>query len=252
MKRIILFIIGSIQIMLLNAQEYRPMLTDGRVWKSYWTNGHYEGFQEESICGDSIIDGEKWFKLYYSLREWNTDTIVSKRDLRGFLREQDKQVFYLNRYGIKQQLYDFNLKTGDIWYQSTDRGTTESIIVTNIDSISSEGITYRRILVRAIESNSVSSLFYDGYWIEGIGCSRGLLITTGWFVPGIMTSLLSCCDGETCIFKTDSMDINELTTIGKVQAVPATSSAIYDLHGRRLSSQPQHGIYIKNKKKYVK
>ena len=256
MKRTITIAVCLVFVSAIDADDYRPMLKDGRIWNSYWTNGYYEGRQEMSINGDSIIDGEKWFKLYYSLREWKTDTIVTQRGLMGFLREQDRQVFYLNRYGFQQLLYDFNLKTGDLWYQDSSMGITENIIINGIDSIIFEDITYRRFKIQAIlESNSDSPSYdyADGFWLEGIGGSRGLLWTTGWFNPDGKTSLLSCYDGDTCIFSIDGIDNNGVAPINKpIQPVTTSTNDIFNLQGWRMGSQYLHGIYIKNNKKYIK
>lgn len=255
MKRTTFIAICLVLVSLVNAQDYRPLVKDGRTWNSYWTNGYYEVRVEESICGDSIIDGEKWYKLYTMMKEWNTDTVVSKQGLKGFLREQDRQVFYLNRNGSKQLLYDFNLNTGDTWSEISDRYETERIIVSGIDMISSEGITYRRFKLNAIlEMNADEPLYHydDGYWTEGIGCCKGLLNTTGWFIPGGTTKLLSCYDGDICIFKADAIDDSGTASIDKpIQHGNVKPCVIHDLQGRRLTGKPTKGVYIQNGRKVV-
>lgn len=255
MKRTTFIAICLVLVSLASAQDYRPMLKDGRTWNSYSTNGYYEGKMVESICGDSIIDGEKWYKLYLTMREWNTDTIVGKPGLEGFLREQDRQVFYLNRYGYKQLLYDFNLNTGDTWYEISGSHETERIIVSGTDTITSEGFTYRRFNLNAILwMNAEEPLYHynNGYWTEGIGCSKGLLKTTGWFNPGGVTKLISCYDGDICIFKADAIDDSGTVSIDKpIQLGAVKLGVIHDLQGCRLTGKPTKGIYIQNGKKVV-
>ena len=51
----------------------------------------------------------------------------------------------------------------------------------------------------------------------------------------------------------DATAIGELHVVSDDDGVPAADhTAIYDLQGRRLQQEPQHGVYIKNGKKYVK
>lgn len=267
MKRITIMAFCLILMSLAVAQDYRPMLKDGRVWNFYWTNGHHEGHHEMSISGDSLINGEKWFRLYYSFQQWGIDSVVGKTDtlminrfLNGLLREKDRQVLYIDRNGQQSMLYDFNLKSGDSWYQGVyGPGITERIIADGIDSITSQGIAYRRIRLKAFLEYattdwSESNTDYEyGYWLEGIGCTRGLLSTTGWFTPSGRTSLLSCYDGDRCIFSADDIVEIKPTSVKNLVLDDTDKPGIfYDLQGRRLSGEPRSGVYIRNGKKYVR
>ena len=49
-----------------------------------------------------------------------------------------------------------------------------------------------------------------------------------------------------------AVNYNTVTGISEIQAAQNTTARIYDLNGRQLAHEPQHGIYIKNGKKVVR
>ena len=66
--------------------------------------------------------------------------------------------------------------------------------------------------------------------------------------------LLSCYDGDECIFNIEEFSnavssieasVNDAPKIGRA----TLDEPIYDLQGRRLSAKPQKGLYIQNGKK---
>ena len=62
--------------------------------------------------------------------------------------------------------------------------------------------------------------------------------------------LLSCYDGEKCIYQfTDK--IEKVTGIRHIRVSSSKSQTVYDLQGRRVENPKQGEIYIQNGKKYI-
>ena len=69
------------------AAQYRPMLKEGKVWNERAENQYYRIDITKRIAGDTIVAGEKCFKLYaksigYKLVESNNG---KKKGIRSLL-----------------------------------------------------------------------------------------------------------------------------------------------------------------------
>ena len=81
-RKTLLFIVITVLILMcqsLCAREYQPMVQEGKQWTYYYTNAYDELNFHYRIDGDTIIDGEKWYKLYEdAVNQWTGDVIVRK------------------------------------------------------------------------------------------------------------------------------------------------------------------------------
>jgi len=92
------------------------------------------------------------------------------------------------------------------------------------------------------------------YWIEGIGCTGNLVFPFWVDIIGPQPLLLSCYDGDECVFDVEEFAGIVTTSIKDIpKAIHSRSaspdSPLYDLQGRRISATPQKGVYIQNGKK---
>ena len=157
--------------------DYRPMFEEGKEWT--WSD--YDSFNEVDciykfrVEGDTIIGGERCYKLSYVYTNMNTGDVISQ-GLFGFFLEKNKRVYALDRRNnenVWELLYDFNMKKGDV----RTKGQSFKQEVIDTDEINVKGEKYRRLTVRNIYADEKDSLCTISYWVEGVGSSRGLMDT---------------------------------------------------------------------------
>lgn len=194
-----------------------------------------------TVCGDTIVMGvhaknvlarstrqygdDDWHYVY-SLREeqYQTYVMLPNRSLRWALMD-------LTRYENEQKiLYSMESYRDGAWYV---KGQT---------ALTTQGHTYDAMVF----SNGTS-------WIDAIGHSdSGIRIQADYEDRDSVNRylLVSCYDGEQCIYLRS--DVVENTPNSIVESRYDTQpSAFYDLQGRRLTTQPRRGIYVKDGKKVV-
>ena len=119
-------------------------------------------------------------------------------------------------------------------------------IVTNVsDTIlsSSEDKMTRRCLYLYGENFPIQS----DIWIEGIGSvNYGLSLIQRIGIEGVFSSLVHCTHDDVVIYNHD-LDLGVEDIIS-----PKLSNDIFDLQGRRLTEEPEKGIFIENGVKRVK
>ena len=191
--------------------DYRPLLKEGKVWQEHISSSpDYKWVHTYSIDGDTLIDGEKYYKLYKQTSLYTITQMGAEPELETAydiqyetaLKEDAGRVYsYYN--GNTSLLYDFNLKTGDIAFETNLSITS----VTKVDTIIVGGNKYRRLwLTETYKSNS--QVKYTGYWVEGIGSMYGIMTSHGW--DAIPISLLDgCYEDGTLIFSAE--DFNDLS-----------------------------------------
>lgn len=144
-------------------------------------------------------------------------------------------------------LYDYNMKVGDKYCTVDGFNNVE---VTSKDSVTLADSSRR---CRLTLSNGL-------VLIEGLGCvnSNGRLLdylNPAEFYENNFTYLVSAIDknGE-LLYKNTTLQIMESEGAGihTEKEVPCNSSSFYDLHGRRLTSEPTKGMYIKDGRKMMK
>lgn len=254
-KNLVLLLLAVSCLCSVNAfaadDTYRPMFKEGKVWEYYYTNGFYEGSLKYYISGDSIVDGEKCYKLYMILTELQTDRIVSEGYL-GLCREKDRKVYQRKRTNPTGEwawllLYDFNMKEGDTQVVNSELKVT----VETIDEVSVKGRNFRRLTVREDDEYKGWSRSVIGYWVEGVGSSVDFVYP---YVTYSSMKLLYCYEDGECIFTKDDFNRKSGETDGietPTNAFHQSVKGTYDLQGRRVVSTPRRGIYIKEGKKYV-
>lgn len=166
------------------AREYQPMVQEGKQWTYYYTNANYELNFHYRIDGDTIIDGEKWYKLYEdAVNQWTGDVIVRKRYVGALLEKEGRVYRFVKNGQTKGLLCDFNLEVGD----KTSGGDWE---VTDVKSVYAFGTTRKCLTLRRV--NEDPYLYNVEYWIEGVGSSSMIMPAT--------LKLMSCFEDNRCIF----------------------------------------------------
>ena len=245
--------------------EYHPMVEDGKVWRNQ-VGGTRENDYCNYIDGDTLINGENWKKVY------NTAGF----GYGGYfyylaLREVEKKVYAIAKGSNRPRLlYDFGLKVGDIVACGVEGNAFGCLRETGEKPDTLMGFPYRNSLrVESIDTLHVSGpytkesyrrrftlMLLDAYreleteheivWIEGIGSAAGPFLP--WMpVPEPDSMFLRCQIGKEYLF-CFFVD-NETKKVSSPQYQPTRSDGFHDLLGRRLSGQPQKGIYIQDGKK---
>ena len=182
-------------------EAYQPMLKDGKVWNCYYSNGFNRFKMVFFINGDSIVDGDRCFKMYLAMTELPTGTKLSEAALLGFSLEKDGKVYYRQKGQDSWRLhYDFNLKVGDVMVSGKDYTLT----VKAIDSVYVAGQAFKRMTLNTAYyyyGDRDDPIVYDGYWVEGVGSPGGPLEPNSCYTPGGSNQLLSCYEDGECIFE---------------------------------------------------
>jgi len=204
--KLLTFAFLAMQCMMAVAQDYHPLVVEGKQWKEYseisWLNRYEYTY---TIFGDTVIDGEQYHKLYIEytifvrpdIGEGNVFYTQPKVFFAG-LQEQDGRV-YIHQYDKKRQFYDFTLNEGDIAFENDDYLQR----VVKVDTIAVNGILRRRLLLSEYEKGQSVMGEATGYWVEGIGGSRGLENPSDWFDIGSGHYLTECIEDGRRIFTKD-------------------------------------------------
>ena len=241
------------------APTYYPMLVEGRVWnvvsihpaeppESDATPGYYKdikgrwgvGWPHNYVLrGDTVMGGKTYKKLF-----------LDGSFICG-LREEDGRLYecYLD-YVPETLTFDINLRSGDFFKDEVNDHSLMEVRQVRTFSISG---TNRRCLDMWVYEEDFEII--DGlvdYWIEGIGCMDGPPHFPFWWETSSGSLLLSCYDGDKCIFSVE--DINLITNIQPTatKCLLDSQQRIHDLQGRRLNGTPQKGVYIQHGRKYVR
>ena len=266
MKRLLLLLfVIAIKMAVVAQTTFLPMVVEGRTWNVVTINP-----ADPSETNNSYYDilgrrGKVWNRISYVIEG---DTVIGgvtyKRLLSDGkfvcgLREEEGRV-----YDSEALVYDFNAQPGDVIKNTIDESIWMQ--VGQMRQMSFNG-QIRRCL-------DMYSYYYIGdpeegeereimggykvadYWIEGIGCT-GYPHNPFWRdVIGNYPLLLSCYDGEECIFNIE--DLNGIVTAIKdiPEAVHRRSvdsdTPVFNLAGQRVNPSYK-GIVIQNgKKKLVK
>ncbi len=241
------------------APTYYPMLVESRVWnvvsihpaeppESESTPGYYKDIKGRwgvgwphtyVLKGDTVMNGETYKKLF-----------LDGRFVCG-LREEDGRIYECSWDETPERLtFDVNLRPGDIFKDKFDDQV--GMEVKQVRRFSISGTNRRCLDMWVYEEGAEIIEGLVDYWIEGIGCMAGPPYSPFWWEGSSGSLLLSCYDGDKCIFSTE-----DLSPITNIQPIITNCSSyyhqeIYDLHGRRLKGTPQKGVYIHNGRKYVK
>lgn len=180
---LILNVIGGI-----NAQDYKPMITDDSEWDVYYT---YEMFWNEhhTITGDSIVNENNYKVLNLGSIVWDNQPILLREDTIS------KKVFQLIDENTERLIFDFSLEIGasfiDFTYE-TPMVFTVDVISNQLDlNLNSNGFSDFEMTGDRKVYYLSSSVGVEKIWIEGIGNPYGLIYSS--YQSGI---LLCHFDGE--------------------------------------------------------
>ncbi|MCB0640012.1 MAG: T9SS type A sorting domain-containing protein [Phaeodactylibacter sp.] len=208
MKKLLAIALCSLLSLNLSAQDYLPLLTDGRYWDITFMDIGYicTGFGEytyryvmdgEITLGDQTYSQFKRYKLYNqegmnlpSCPPFYADTLALEVfDL--FLREDldAQQVFaYAPGSGQDLLLFDFSLEQGDTLY--TDLLQSGSLPIDTIYTIVTGDGVERRVF-----ESTAGGPGQDGRYIEGIGGYGGLFSASVPFEAGPRLFCAGLLDG---------------------------------------------------------
>ena len=239
--RKVLTIMFLLLVSFAEAQEYRPMLTDGKEWHCFrrvalsdvdWDpNGEWT--YTIKVVGDSLINGVAYKKM---CREYTQDVPSGESRCTYFAAiEKDRKVYSYHEEGDVLYL-DFSLHEGDCV-----TGNPE-FVVTNEETFEAKNRQYRRLVL-------------NGYvWVEGIGCRNAFEIIPEMGIelapPYILEDyMVECYDNGEFIFTKDDF-YNTTTGIENVTAEDQKNADVYSISGVKIA-KPEKGMYIQNKRKYI-
>ena len=238
------------------AYNYHPTVVEGRTW-NYVLQDYSNPRAGESpretvysyqIQGDSVYLGVPCKKMYCRVNEQSV--------LTALLYEHERRVYchvieasLTNGMGFVgdtedwELLYDYSLNLDEREQHTNER-------LKAIEQIEADGRKFHRfVFVPEPDDGGLFPL----YWIEGIGARMSFFNPTRHFMLSYISEIVSVFDGDECIFTSGDFDLPAVSTrIAPVSTFSEkTSSALYDLQGRRLTGMPQRGLYIQNGRKYI-
>ena len=268
MRRLLLFLFVIAIKMAVAQTTTLPMIVEGRIWNvvtiqpadpSEAKDGYYDILRRRGrvwnrksyvIEGDTVIGGVTYKKL------------LSDGKFVCGMREEEGRVY---RHGLgwnpdsETLVYDFNAKLGDVFKNDDEDNEDMMVQVKRVSQVNINGQN-RRCLEMHYYDVDEKGEGYDGgfadYWIEGIGCTGSPHYPFWWDVIGNYPLLLSCYDGEECIFNIEDFNgivtaIKDIPNAGHRRSVDS-DTPIYNLAAQKVNPSYK-GIVIQNgKKKLVK
>ena len=177
----------------------RPMLKEGKTWELL---GRAKNFEEvrltQYVDGDTIVDGERYYKMYTRMAVANTGEVITVSGP-SLMQEDGGQVWELRNdtKGNKTRwlLYDFGLSVGDSF---TSMGS-DVVRLTAIDNIKVGEQLFRR-LTFVLDGDGQSAPIY---WVEGVGSLHGPMSSVAYGLVGVSYNLTACYEDGECIFTAD-------------------------------------------------
>lgn len=251
MKRI-LFIFAILISLYTKAQDYKPMLTDGKEWhciteirNSFLTDGDWPSVI--TVIGDTIINN----KIYKKLYEEYTDSIplncMPSNTFAAY--EEDGRIYrYIDPLDVDPSIMDpstedllimdFNMKAGD-------KFPLQNNYVADVDTIYSHG-EYRKRLKITYGHN-----YLVWYWVEGIGCSKDTGLLPPEVVPfNIESRIVACYEQGKLVFSESEFAMPTLGIKNTIQN-KTLNNKTYSIDGKQ-TNDTFKGIIISNGMKFIK
>lgn len=216
----------------INGNEYKPMLTDGRMWKVLVDLGGEKGFITYTVIGDTLVNGKSCKKIKCSENPYCLETDI-------IAHEEDQKLYCSSSNSFESLMLDFGLNKGDAAFYDMEGNPTT--MVSDVDYITTKGITRKRITI-AVPGNSPI------YWVEGIGTNIEQWIGQYEYPVSLRLSFYECYENGKLIFSLS--DFNPTTTINKIPNTQPIGTR-YSITGERLKNADKKGIYIQNGKKRI-
>ena len=261
MRRLLLFLFVIAIKMAVAQTTTLPMIVEGRIWNvaaihpddpSEAKDGYYDILRRRGrawnrksyiIEGDTVIGGVTYKKL------------LSDGKFVCGMREEEGRVY---RHG-ETLVYDFNAKLGDVFKNDDEDNEDMMAQVKRVSQVNINGQNRRCLEMHYYDVDEKGEGYSGGfadYWIEGIGCTGSPHYPFWWDVIGNYPLLLSCYDGEECIFNIEDFNgivtaIKDIPNAGHRRSVDS-DTPIYNLAAQKVNPSYK-GIVIQNgKKKLVK
>jgi len=275
MKALFLLIFFLFSSIFLSAQEpesdYRPFIEEGKVWIQEYNNEQCARF---SFCGDTIVYGHKCNKLLYTIIQGDdtfssTYALYEEQGRVWFFYESPLATFdYSNEHQdltVPRLLYDFSSQVGDtlkVWLPNS-RGYQRSCIMKIIDKIDLDCKEkwFRAFVLDILPEGSflAPSQKTRIVWLEGVGTIYSPISNYYNESNAFMNWLYSCSVNDEIIYSKDSeiytfvmgLITNSFDHLPSIKTNIQPIPAYYDLSGRRLSTPPTKGIYIRDGKKVI-
>ncbi len=189
-----------------------PTVVEGRVWsvvriipaeppESDTMPGYYKDIKGRwgvgwphtfEIKGDTVMGGTTYKKLFLD------GSFVSG------LREEDGRVYecYWDGYP-EMRSFDFNLQSGDIF--KDEANDMDQMEVKQVRTFNFSGMNRRCMDMWVFQEGQEIVDGLVDYWIEGIGCMGGPHSPFWWEANSGSGLLLSCYDGDECIFTIEDL-----------------------------------------------
>ena len=211
-KYLLLLLAIAMRMTSLAQDTTLPTVVDGRIWdvvsihpaeppesdtipgyykdiKGRWGTGWHHTYE---LKGDTIMGGVPYKKLFFD-----------GKFISG-LREEDGRVYECYEDGHPELMeFDFNLQPGDIFKDEVNDMTKMEVKLVRKYNFSG---TNRRCMDMWVDDEGQGII--DGlvdYWIEGIGCMNGPHCPFWWDATSGPSLLLSCYDGDECIFTVEDL-----------------------------------------------
>ena len=213
--------------MTMKAQEYHPIVEDGKQWNVLFTypwsppEPAHKYTDIYKIEGDTLLDGVEYKKLYTTRDEQLTNWQFCRA-----LREEGRKV-YVYESGNERMLYDFSMQVGDtICVHDDGNGHQYSMVVIEIGE-TLVGDEPRQEIVLEYPFAGVTET-----WIEGIGSLYGIINTGAQFLTGGITDLLCYYEDDDLIWQNSSPGMNSCYIVytggGQSGLVVTPTALIFD------------------------
>ncbi len=272
MRKFIIICLLSLPVCMM--AQYRPIITEGKIWTGINYYEHPSSVYMQYIKGDTVINATHYKKAYminYTRYKDRRPHYISS------VREEDGKVFcILPTSSQERKVMDLSVEKGcPSWIMYEDpvmtvdcdcAVTMDSVNIKRIDQQYTKG-NMRGVFLNMKNANG--GLLVKWFLAEGIGDVRKLqpfdvFISPEWGNVGdyLYSFVLDLVFEEGDVaYNGKTLSTLSLALAGYYSghfsdaAVPVirdSPAATFDLFGRKIGDRPAPGIYIKNGKKYVK
>ena len=239
----------------VNAQSLTPVLSESKTWVLCYRNIDIAEplYYKLSIDEAYIMDDTSMWILYETRCDVDGKNLVQAVELfDGYLiGEQEGKLFFCKEDCQSEQIVfmDFSMGSGDVIdFDCPVDGEPIHLEVTAVsDTIvaGNKAPSSRRCLYVSY-NNGTSDV-----WVEGVGSLKyGVAFPLLFYAVGGRPSLMTCNDGDVCIYSSETSGNQSQTAIDGHVAWQSVNSVCYDLQGRRVG-EVRKGVYIQNGRKVV-
>ena len=256
-------------------KAYYPFAEQGKQWEIQLGETP-ECAYENRIDGDTLIDGERWCKVYNT-----TGWAVFDKSYYMAIRDVGQKVYAIAKGSRRSRLlYDFNVKEGSVLRCGVEGNAFGCLLdageqpdtllgfefmaylrVESIDTVSMYGKDRRRFKLTMLDAFKDDFLpEEDGgvrgniVWVEGVGSGAGPFMPWTPILPNSEIPFMDiyCAIGKSPVFSTKGFyDGYETSPVVSSHYSPVLNNPVFGLQGRRLGAKPRKGIYIENGRKQV-